>query len=158
MCLKITDSFLQDLLPLPYAGSKESNQMIRTGRDVTHPSTASIENVKCEVTLSATRSPTPPPPPSSGSRAANEPSATFSQSRRRPLLGAFNQEKAQVGAFSVIVKTLRWFVFSSIGEQADVIVDTGTGSPAIQRMLMVRNVMTSGVRMLPINVNQRYAS
>ena len=34
------------------------------------------------------------------------------------------------------------------------IVDTG--SPAIQRMLMVRNVMTSGVRMLPINVNQRY--
>ena len=36
------------------------------------------------------------------------------------------------------------------------IVDTGTGSPAIQRMLMVRNVMTSGVRMLPINVNQRY--
>ena len=36
------------------------------------------------------------------------------------------------------------------------IVDTG--SPAIQRMLIVRNVMTSDVRMLPINVNQRYAS
>ena len=34
------------------------------------------------------------------------------------------------------------------------IVDTGTGSPAIQQMMMVR--MTSGVRMLPINVNQRY--
>ena len=36
------------------------------------------------------------------------------------------------------------------------IVDTG--SPAILRMLIVRNVMTSDVRMLPINVNQRYAS
>ena len=34
------------------------------------------------------------------------------------------------------------------------IVDTG--SPAIQRMLIVRNMMTSGVRMLPINVNERY--
>ena len=39
-------------------------------------------------------------------RAANEPSVKFSQSRRRPLLGAFNQEKAQVRTFSVIVKTL----------------------------------------------------
>ena len=36
------------------------------------------------------------------------------------------------------------------------IVDTG--SPAIHRMLIMRNVMTSDVRMLPINVNQRYAS
>ena len=34
------------------------------------------------------------------------------------------------------------------------IVDTG--SPAIQRMSMVQNVRTSDVRMLPINVNQRY--
>ena len=34
------------------------------------------------------------------------------------------------------------------------IVDTGF--PAIQRMSMVQNVRTSDVRMLPINVNQRY--
>ena len=79
--------------------SAAKNQMIRTGQ-MTSWRDASKHHE------SATRSPTHPPPPSSGSRDANEPSAKFSQSQRRPLLGAFNQHKAQVGAFSVIVKTL----------------------------------------------------
>ena len=95
MCLKITDSFLQDLFPLPYS----RQQRIRTGQMTSWRDASKHRE-------SATRSPTHPPPPSSGSRDANEPSAKFSQSRRRPLLGAFNQHKAQVGAFSVIVKTL----------------------------------------------------
>ena len=66
-------------------------------------------------------------------RAAKEPSPKFSQSRRRPTLepcvlnvkavvGAFNQEKVLLRAFSVIVKlqNLRRFVASSNqGEPAD---------------------------------------
>ena len=78
LCFKIAYSFLQDL---PYAGSNEFDdqnwwQMI----------TSRAPRVCEEVMLATTRSPSPSPPPSSGSRAANETSAKFSQSRRRPLL------------------------------------------------------------------------
>ena len=57
----------------------------------------------------------------------------------KALVGAFNQEKALVGVFSVIVKTLRAFVCSStsktptFGWQADV-ADLGEdGLPGVRR-------------------------
>ena len=60
-------------------------------------------------------------------RAANDPL----QSRRRPLLGgAFNQEKALVGAFYVIVKTDGWFT---------ALVVTDTILLVLGRYLMVIN-------------------